>query len=378
MVGAAAALGLVQKGYTVAIIEKNMPAEFNREDKPDLRVSAISQGSQQLLDTLGAWSHVESMRACMYKRLSVWEEENCRTTFDAEDAGQIHLGYIVENRVIQLALHEELKRHQGITWINDTPVDLQFALPGEAFTGLTLSDGADIKARYLIGADGANSYVRKSAGVGTRGWSYKQNVLAISVKTTKPQQDITWQRFSPSGPRAFLPLYDGYASLVWYDAADQVKKLKTLKHSTLKEAIVEAFPSELGEFDILDVASFPITRMHATQYVKASVILIGDAAHTINPLAGQGVNLGFKDVKALLTAVDEFADTGSLISHEALKTFERTRQVDNSIMMTAMDGFYHLFSNGIGPLKALRNAGLVIADKAGLIKNQVMKYAMGM
>jgi 2-octaprenyl-3-methyl-6-methoxy-1,4-benzoquinol hydroxylase len=382
MVGAAAALGFAQRGCSVVIIEKQLPAPFNNEDGPDIRVSAISLGSQQLLEQLAAWSHIEQMRCCEYQRLAVWEDPRYRTEFVATDAGFTHLGHIVENRVIQLGLLDALKAYDNVTWINDIPRVLSNATKSsKVLSSITFDDGYEIQVNTIIGADGAQSFVRQAIGIGTRGWSYDQQVLALSIQTNRAQQDITWQRFSPSGPTAFLPLYDGYGSLVWYNAGSEVKRLKSLDRTELKQAVIKAFPEDVGDFDILDVASFPITRMHAIQYVKSSVILIGDAAHTINPLAGQGVNLGFKDVKALLYAFDESQKrtqlSSTLFDSEALSQFERSRRFDNESMMTTMDFFYQLFSNDIGPIKFLRNVGLAIADRAGPVKAQVMKHAMG-
>lgn len=381
MVGAAAALGFAKQGYSIAVVEMNLPKPFSQEDKPDIRVSAISMGSQQLLEELGAWHFIEQMRSCRYQRLAVWEEPSCRTEFNAKDAKFSHLGHIIENRVIQLGLIQALKTYDKVTWINDEPVSIDNAERSSLeLSSIRLSNGKLVKANVIIGADGARSFVRGACNIATRGWRYEQQVLALSIKTKRSQQDITWQQFSPSGPRAFLPLYDGFGSLVWYNASDEVKRLKSLNQQALKKEVVKAFPDEVGDFDILDVASFPITRMHALQYVKGSVILIGDAAHTINPLAGQGVNLGFKDVKALLDVLQnsmEKAQT-SLFTDGALSQFERSRRFDNAAMMTTMDFFYQLFSNDIGPLKFVRNAGLAIADKAGFVKAQVMKHAMGM
>jgi 2-octaprenyl-3-methyl-6-methoxy-1,4-benzoquinol hydroxylase len=208
-----------------------------------------------------------------------------------------------------------------------------------------------------------------------QGWQYSQQVLAIQIKTHGAQQDITWQQFTPSGPVAFLPLYDGYASLVWYQQSDYIRQLKNLPKQKLKEQILVNFPSELGDFDVLELASFPITRMHAHQYVKNNVVLIGDAAHSINPLAGQGVNLGFKDVAELL---EGFSHTALVDDPNRLHTYEKKRRRDNLIMMSAMDVIYTTFSNHNFVLNVLRNVGLKLANKSGPIKRQVMKYAMGL
>ena len=227
--------------------------------------------------------------------------------------------------------------------------------------------------------------VREAANIGVQGWQYAQQALGIQIKTYDVQQDITWQQFTPDGPMAFLPLYDGFGSLVWYNSANEIRQLKSLSKEKLKQRIVQHFPADLVDFEVLDVASFPLTRMHANQYFKGSILLIGDAAHTINPLAGQGVNLGFKDVATLLDvirqelAADEYAGVLEPKNYcNWLKRYEETRRRDNLMMMSAMDLLYSLFSNTNTPFILLRNIGLKLANSAGPIKNNAMKYAMGL
>jgi 2-octaprenyl-3-methyl-6-methoxy-1,4-benzoquinol hydroxylase len=375
MVGAAAALGLCKQGLRVAIVEQQMPQAYESAQGPDMRVSAISLASETLLSELGAWQYVLEMRACPYRRLAVWERNDCKTEFNVERLGRSHLGHIVENRIIQLALHQALQA-QKVSWYVDSAIDRVDVAPQP---GLLFVDGQRIRANLLIGADGFNSKVREASGIGSQGWQYSQQALGIKINTHAPQADITWQQFTADGPLAFLPLFDGYASLVWYGNAQRIKDLKSLNQAKLKQQIQLHFPAELTDFDILDTASFPLTRMHANQYVKGQVLLIGDAAHSINPLAGQGVNLGFKDVQALLEALAPDNDVQlSYYADKRLQQYEQARRRDNLLMMTAMDVIYATFSNDIGPLKLLRNVGLKLADKSGPLKTQVMKYAMGL
>ena len=370
MVGAATALGLAQKGFSIALIETRMPSAYTPGAPPDMRVSAISLTSQHLLNTLGAWSHIQAMRLCPYRRLSVWERADCRTDFNCADIQCEHLGHIVENSVLQLGLHQALADFDKVQWFTTSPV--KTILAGSS-PGVELEDGEQIKCKILIGADGLDSPVRRAANIGSKGWQYRQQALAIQIKTHSPQQDITWQQFTPNGPLAFLPLYDNYASLVWYHSGDAVQKLKNLAADKLKQQIVANFPSELVDFDILQVASFPITRMHANQYVKENVLLIGDAAHCINPLAGQGLNLGFKDVASLLTSLDEHNTLP-----QALQAYQHARRTDNLLMMSAMDVIYATFSQSDPLLKFCRNLGLKLVNSSGPIKHRVMKYAMGL
>lgn len=375
MVGSAVALGMAKLGLKVCVVEPHMPKPFDFGQGPDIRVSAISAQSEKLLNQLGAWQHIQAMRTCAYRRLSVWERHDCRTDFDVKDIHQTHLGHIVENRLIQLGIHKALLQFENVQWVTEQKiVNVKFGQhPLVEFGG-----GKKVSAQLLVAADGANSFIRQAAGIGTQGWQYAQQAMGILIKTHAPQQDITWQQFTPDGPLAFLPLYDGYASLVWYAGAEKIKHLKSLKSVQLKQHIVAHFPPQLVDFDVLETANFPLTRMHANQYVKDSLVLVGDAAHTINPLAGQGVNLGFKDAAALLDSVEKMLQQGLTVSAPTcLNEYQQLRRKDNLIMMTAMDGLYKLFSNENTLLSGLRNIGLTIADKSGPLKIQVMKYAMG-
>jgi 2-octaprenyl-3-methyl-6-methoxy-1,4-benzoquinol hydroxylase len=382
MVGSAMALGLAKLGFKVAIIEPSMPVPFESLQPPDMRVSAISLTSETLLQNLGAWTHIKSMRVCPYKRLSVWDEPSCRTDFDSKAIEQPHLGHIIENRLVQLGLHAAIVVEHNVVFYENLKVT---DIASTDISEITLEDGHIIQAKILIGADGGQSLVRDAVKIGVQGWQYSQQALGIQIKTYALQQDITWQQFTPDGPIAFLPLYDGFASLVWYHRAEDINFLKSLSKIKLKQHILQHFPDDLVDFEVLNVASFPLTRMHANQYYKDNTVLIGDAAHTINPLAGQGVNLGFKDVTALLSVINEELATHdrTTVLHpnhycQWLKKYEVSRRRDNLVMMSAMDLLHSTFSNNHMPLKILRNLGLKLANHSGPIKNNAMKYAMGL
>jgi 2-octaprenyl-3-methyl-6-methoxy-1,4-benzoquinol hydroxylase len=382
MVGSAMALGLAQLGFKVAIIEPFMPEQFESKQPPDMRVSAISLTSETLLQDLGAWAHINNMRVCPYKRLSVWDKPSCRTDFDCVAIEQPHLGHIIENRLVQLGLHAAIGAELNVVFYENLKV---IDITSTEVSQITLENGQSIQAKILIAADGGHSAVRDAANIGVQGWQYAQQALGIQIKTYDVQQDITWQQFTADGPMAFLPLYDGFASLVWYHSAANIRHLKSLSKAKLKQHIVQHFPADLADFEVLDVAAFPLTRMHANQYFKGNTVLIGDAAHTINPLAGQGVNLGFKDVAAMLSVLTKMLATHDRTailqsSHYSiwLKKYEIARRRDNLVMMSAMDLLYSTFSNNNMPLKLMRNLGLKLANHAGPIKNNAMKYAMGL
>lgn len=372
MVGAALALGLARQNIDVAVIENNKPAPFSPEQPADLRISAVSMASVDLLSELGVWNNVLTMRACPYRRLETWEHPECCTRFNAADIGLEQLGFMVENRILQLALWQEFDHESSITLY--CPEVLDTFSQDEHGVTITLGYGQTIKAQWIIGADGANSKVRQLAGIGITAWDYRQQCMLINIDTHGKQQDITWQQFFPSGPRSFLPFVGSQASLVWYDSPQRIKQLMAMSDSHLEHEITAAFPDELGAFSILNKGSFPLVRRHAQSYYKGRAVVIGDAAHTINPLAGQGVNLGFKDVKVLLDSVRKDAK----LTQGNVHKYYRCRVVDNLMMQTGMDFFYKTFSNELTPLKFARNAMLKIADNAGPIKKEMLKYAIGL
>ncbi|WP_428772100.1 2-octaprenyl-3-methyl-6-methoxy-1,4-benzoquinol hydroxylase [Vibrio sp.] len=370
MVGAAVAIGFAKQGRTVALIEANAPQPFEAKQPMDLRVSAISANSVSLLQQLGAWSAISEMRVCPYRRLETWEHPECRTRFDADSMQLEQLGYIVENRIIQLGLWQQFQHYPQLKRF--CPDSLQsLNLSGQPV--LKLASGEQLTARWVVGADGANSQVRQFADIGVTAWDYRQHCMLINVATERPQQDITWQQFTPHGPRSMLPLCGHQASLVWYDAPKRIQQLCAMPAQQLRLEVLEHFPTELGDIQVLSQGAFPLTRRHAQRYSANSCVLVGDAAHTINPLAGQGVNLGFKDVAALL----EVSEQGEL-DEKSLRQYECRRRPDNLLMQTGMDVFYKTFSNDVTPLKMLRNAALKLAEHSGPLKQKVLRYALGL
>jgi 2-octaprenyl-3-methyl-6-methoxy-1,4-benzoquinol hydroxylase len=378
MVGAAVACSLGSSLLKVAIIENSPPAPYAPDQPHDMRVSALSIASKNILETVGAWEGVVNRRFCPFRRMRVWETAG-DTEFCSDDINYPELGYIVENRVTQLALLERLQAFDNIELI--CPVSIKkinyvAGKPGE----VELEDGRILSANVLVAADGGQSRVRQTVGLGVTSWDYKQHALVIYIETAYGQQDITWQRFLPSGPQAFLPLTGHYGSIVWYNSPDEVNRLKTLSFDALKDELVASFPDCLGQVNnVLGVASFPLKRQHAQSYVKPGVVLVGDAAHMINPLAGQGVNIGLLDAAALgevlLEAAKEGLELGSLT---VLKRYEKMRRNENLKMMTVMDIFYQVFSNEVLPLKLIRNLGLGLAERILPAKNKVMRSAMGL
>lgn len=376
MVGAATALSLAQLGLTVALVEHKAAKAFSPEQAFDLRVSAISATSQCLLDQIGAWQQLTQWRLCPYKRLGVWEQAFAYTEFDAQDIDQAQLGYIIENRLIQLALWQQIESHHNITLY--CPHSLVSFEQQNTHVEISLQQ-LKISGHLLIAADGANSKVRQLAGIGSTGWEYQQSALLIHVQTQAKQQDITWQQFVQTGPLAMLPLPGNFASLVWYHQRDDIKRLAALSNAGLQQQVMAHFPKRLGQVEVLNKAAFNLTRRHANQYQQQRVLLLGDAAHSINPLAGQGVNLGFKDVKALQSVIASAIGNGECWHNpQVLARYEQQRRSDNLMMMSAMDALYSTFSHPSTLMKIARNAGLFIANKTPLLKNKALAYACGL
>lgn len=393
MVGAALATGLGRSGFRVALVDQGAEPTYDAVQPPDIRVSALSAGSERYLVELGAWPDILAMRAIPYTRLAVWDETNhplsnvlprkiAEVVFDARKLSASHLGHIVENRITQQALWSSASVQPSVTLFTGHAVTS--LNNGDDKATVSLDDCTELTGELVVGADGANSGVRDLAGISVTRDQYQQQAMVISVRYQGPVQDITWQGFYPSGPRAFLPLHcagngESWASLVWYDSPEALTRLKSLDNSTLMAEIQNAFPPELPLLTHIDAkASFPIARQHARHYVNNRVVLVGDAAHTINPLAGQGVNLGFQDARCLQSVLREARRAGSDLANPGrLDQYEQQRRPANRRMMLAMDVFYHLFSNRTPPLHLLRNLGLGAAKAMPFARNRVAKYAMG-
>lgn len=380
MIGAASALSLANLGLKVAIVEVQPCTAFDSTQPFDLRVSAISVATQQILEQLNVWEFLANKRLCRYSRLGVWETEISYTEFDAKNINQPILGHIVENRLIQLSLWEALENKKNITTF--CPNTLLSFQQNEDNVTIEL-ENQTLNAKLLIAADGANSKVRTLANIGVTGWDYNQSAMLINVETVQPQQNITWQQFYETGPVAMLPLVGkselgGYASLVWYHQKSEIKRLSSLNNSQLTLEVMKHFPPRLGKVKVVNKGAFPLTRKHANTYQKKRVILLGDAAHSINPMAGQGVNIGFKDVKAFQHIIASAMGNGECW-HDSniISRYEKIRRKDNLLMMTAMDVLYASFSNPSIIAKVARNVGLMVANNSGILKNKALAYACG-
>lgn len=386
MVGASLAAGFVQQGKRVLIVEQHQPNKAWLDVNP-LRVSAVNRFSENWLQSVGCWLPIADKYKCQFNRLATWERGAPRVEFTAEELDEHHLGFLVRNEALQLACYDAMASAPEDNLSYLFGVTIEAILSGDTTVQITCSDmsGTEpqqitLSASLLVGADGANSRCRTLSNIGISGWDYAQQCFSITIKTEFSQQDITWQEFQPSGPKAFLPLNDGYASLIWYDSKITVNELTSLTNDKLKDRILSTFPSLPGDFSIVQTASFPLTRRQANTYNQSRVVLVGDAAHTINPLAGQGVNLGYKDNATLLDLLSEFSPSDlndTIRLYSSLDKYTRLRKADSLVMSTAMDGFYHLFSNDKPLVKSVRQAMLSVANMVPFAKKQIIKKALG-
>jgi len=378
MVGLTVACALGGSNLRIAVLEAAEPQTEWPQESIGLRVSALTHATRRVFERVGAWPGMVGRRVTSYGEMHVWDAGGDGSIhFDGADVGSPSLGYIVENRIIQAALLEQVQRFENIDFL--CPVRWQQWHEGSDSLNIRLEDGRKLNTRLLVGADGARSPVRERAAIQTKGWGYDQHALMAIVKTEHAHQHTCWQRFLPTGPLAFLPLHDNYSCIVWSTTPDQATELVALDEADFLARLGEAFEFKLGRVvDVRERGKFPLRLQHTLDYVKARIALVGDAAHAIHPLAGQGVNLGVLDAAALAETILNTQDLGRDIGAlHNLRRYERWRKGQNLTMMLSMDGFKRLFGSPLAPLKWARNLGLNATDSLYPVKNAYMDYAMG-
>ncbi len=379
MVGAAFARACSGKGLTITVVESRAPARDWPSGEIDLRVSALSRASQRILSRLGAWPRIAELGASPYRQMHVWDAvAGGSIHFDSAEIGEPDLGHIVENRAIQLALWEGLEAAADVRIL--CPASIADIERADGCARLVLDDGRTLGAGLLVAADGRDSLVRELAGIETRGWDYDQRAIVANVRPERWHEETAWQRFLPTGPLAFLPLADGRCSIVWSASDERAGELLAMDETAFSNALTDAFDGRLGRVRLDGPrAAFPLRLQHAEHYVLPGLALIGDAAHAVHPLAGQGVNLGFLDAAELAAALDLARERGRPIgSMWTLRHYERARRGDNLLMLGAMDGLKRLFSNRSRPLAAVRSLGLAATDRLTPLKRLFMDRALGL
>lgn len=380
MVGLAVACGLQGSGLRVAVLEQRVPEPLAADAPPQLRVSAINAASEKLLTRLGVWQDILSRRASCYHGMEVWDKDSFgHISFDDQSMGYSHLGHIVENSVIHYALWNKAQQSSDITLL--APAELQQVAWGENETFLTLKDGSMLTARLVIGADGANSWLRNKADIPLTFWDYQHHALVATIRTEEPHDAVARQVFHGEGILAFLPLSDPHlCSIVWSLSPEEAQRMQQASEDEFNRALNIAFDNRLGLCKVESARQvFPLTGRYARQFAAHRLALVGDAAHTIHPLAGQGVNLGFMDAAELIAELKRLHRQGKDIGQYIyLRRYERSRKHSAALMLAGMQGFRDLFS-GTNPVKKLlRDTGLKLADTLPGVKPQLIRQAMGL
>ncbi len=387
--GSALALALAGRGLSIAVVEAQpvaptvLPLERDVASF-DSRVSALTPRSRDFLQSIGAWDAISGYRLCAYRHMTVWDADGTgQIEFDCAEVDAGLLGYIVENRAVVASLLERIATRPDIHLC--AGAGLQACERDEAGAlHIELENGSVLQANLLVAADGALSAVRTLMGFQTREWDYGQRAIVATVETANSHQATAWQRFLPTGPLALLPLpgeTDSHlCSIVWSIEEEHAADLLALDDAAFCAQLGRASEYCLG--DILNTSArvaVPLRQRHAVDYVQPGVALVADAAHTIHPLAGQGINLGLADVAVLAEEVARGHALGLEPGELALlRRYQRRRKADNLLMMSAMEGFKRLFAQRSPGVRWLRNAGMSRLDTLQPLKRQIMRHAMGL
>ncbi len=365
----------------IGLIEAQPPAQ-PPAGEIDIRVSAISRASQAILRQAGGWQLLSPAHISPYKEMVVWDaggqpDGKGSVHFSADATSEPDLGSIVENRQLQWALYSTQSLRDRVTLLRANLTELTFDA-ASAIATANLSDGRRLTARLIVGADGAGSRSRSLAGIEVTSRPYDQSAVVTHVRMERPHRQTAWQRFLPDGPVALLPLVDGRSSIVWTTAPDHATRLVEMPADEFERELLAATDGVLGSIELAAPrARFPLQLMYAREYCRPGFVLVGDAAHAVHPLAGQGVNLGFADCAALVAILAEAVATSSTgwADRRWLRRYERWRKSDNLLAAGVIDGLGRLFGHSDPRLKTLRRAGLDLVDRSGLAKRLLIGRA---
>jgi 2-octaprenylphenol hydroxylase len=346
----------------------------------DLRVYALGRAAESVLRECGVWQALPPDRVFAYERMCVWDatgEAGGRgsLSFDCAELGEPNLGSIVDGRSLQAGCLRSA-REAGIALLTGSVRNFEVSPAG---VRLHLADGREFTATLLIGADGTQSSVRRLAGITTAGHSYDQDAIVAHVRPAEPHRDTAWQRFLPTGPLAFLPLPDGRVSLVWSTSRAEAARLRALPRAGFDEELTSASGAVLGRCEtVTPLAAFPLVIQYALNYVAPRILLLGDAAHVVHPLAGQGLNLGLLDCAVLAEELERARDVRAFGDLAVLRRYERRRRAENLLAAAALDGLERLFSNANPALTRLRSVGLEGIARLPFVRRQFARRALGL
>lgn len=376
MVGLVMACALGNSKLKVGLLDTREPITEWNSEQYDLRVSAVTVASQQVLQKLNVWQAIQAQRISPFRKMHVWDAQGKGIIdFNNIDIGEPNLGYIIENRVIQKSLYEQAKQYSNINFIFNKK--LKNLTQEDKNIVLELDDDEVILAQLVVGADGAESQVRKLSNCEINEREYGHTALVATVYTEISHQQTAWQLFLPTGPLAFLPLDNPhYCSIVWSTSPEHAQQLQKLDKAEFCQQLTTAFENKLGVIqDVSERIIFPLKMRHVKNYVKSNIALIGDAAHTIHPLAGQGANLGIADAMCLTNVIlTAKKNERSFSALHTLRKYERARKGDNTAMLAAMDGFKGLFASENSLLQSIRSFGLNITNRLTFLKKCFMRY----
>ncbi|MSO70266.1 MAG: 2-octaprenyl-6-methoxyphenyl hydroxylase [Alphaproteobacteria bacterium] len=376
LVGMSLGLALAGAGLEIAVVDAEAPAA-RRDAGFDGRVSSIALGSKRVLDGIGLWPRL-APAAEPIKEIRVTDgEAPLFLHYDHKDVGPDPLGYIVENRDTRAGLLDEAAACPTLHHI--APVRVQSLTPQPGAIIATLSDGRAIKASLAVVAEGRESKLRADAGIGITAWRYKQTGIVCTVEHERPHRGIAHERFLPAGPFAILPMRGNRSSLVWTEREDLAPGLLALPEREFHQEMARRFGDFLGALQVVGPRrSYPLSLSHAARYHAERLALIGDSAHAIHPIAGQGFNLGIRDVAVLAELIVDHHRLGLDIgTSDLLSHYERARRFDAQALIAVTDGLNRLFSNDVAPIVLARDVGLSVVNQLKPLKRFFMCHAMG-